>query len=82
MDITFGYSNDIKQKNVYGGILIRSIKNFDSKEIIGDPCKVVNKILEINGAITINDFVNTNNDNNVIPLKINQKKFITKCRQK
>lgn len=73
LDITFGYMDDNKQKDVYGGILIRSIQDLDSKQIIEGPCKTVNKILEINKVESINDFIKNskqNSDENDI-LRIN-----------
>jgi hypothetical protein len=62
LDITFGYNDDEVQINndVYGGILIRSIVNMTTNEIIEGPCKVVNKILELNNVNSIDEFVISN----------------------
>jgi hypothetical protein len=57
LDITFGLKNNNTNSVVYGGILIRAIQNIvDKTEIIG-PCKVVDKILELNGVSTIESMV-------------------------
>ena len=62
LDITIGYND----KLIFGGILIRSIQNVITKEIIEGPCKVVNKILEICNKNSIEEFI----DNKPIPLSV------------
>ena len=54
LDLTFGYDN---KKNVYGGILIRSILEIESNDLIEGSCKVVNHILKITEFESINDLV-------------------------
>lgn len=44
MDITFG------NKNIYGGILIRSIMDLNDGKYIEGPCNSVSKLLEIRGV--------------------------------
>jgi len=67
MDITFGNGKDI-----YFGILIRSIYDIKNDTIVEGPCKVVNKILELYNVDTINNFTN----NNMINIFKNDKNFI------
>lgn len=55
MDITFGKTTE--EKNRYFGILIRSIYNIRDNEFIEGPCRVVNKILELNGHDNIRDMI-------------------------
>lgn len=56
VDITFGYKDQTK-KNVFGGILIRSIKQLDTNEEIIGPCNVVNHILKLNNCTAIEELV-------------------------
>lgn len=56
LDLTFGYEH--LDEVVYGGILIRSICDLENNEVIEGPCKVVNKILEVNNKKSIQDFIN------------------------
>lgn len=53
MDITLGD----KERNVYFGILIRSIYNLESKEFIEGPCRTVNKMLELFGKPDVKAFM-------------------------
>jgi hypothetical protein len=62
LDITIGYTN----KLIFGGILIRSIQNIETKEIIEGPCKIVNKILETCNKNSIEEFI----ENKPIPLSV------------
>ena len=55
LDMTIGSE---KNKN-YGGILIRTIQDCDTEEIIEGPCKCVNKILEICKKTSIKELVDT-----------------------
>ncbi len=52
MDITFGNGKDI-----YGGVLIRSIANTTDNEFIMGPCNTVNYILKKTGCAEIDDLV-------------------------
>lgn len=63
LDLTCG-SNTMDNKS-YGGILIRSIKNMVTSEIIQGPCCVVNKILELTNCITIKQLVCDEMKNNI-----------------
>lgn len=59
MDLTFG---DLNQK-AYFGILVRSIENIKTGELIEGPCNVVNKILHTYHCESIIDFTNGDNLN-------------------
>lgn len=59
LDLTFG---DSKTKS-YFGILIRSIQNIKTENIIEGPCNVVNKILDEYKFKNINDFTEGENLN-------------------
>ena len=52
MDLTFG--ND---KDVYYGVLVRSLLDVDTNEFIEGPCRCVNKILELNSCKTVQEFM-------------------------
>ena len=54
MDITFG------NKNMYYGILIRSIYNISKNEFIEGPCRTVNKVLELNGCQEVKELLRPN----------------------
>ena len=53
LDITFGF----KEKEAYGGILVRSIRKIGETNTIEGPCKTVDKILEICKKDSIQDLV-------------------------
>lgn len=80
LDITFGYAD--KNKKCYGGILIRSIKNIKTNEIIEGPCKIVNLILKNNNEPDISSFVkkcqeiNNDNEETVSVKMINNKSLL------
>lgn len=57
MDMTFG-----NEKDMYGGILIRSICNDETKEFITGSCNVVNHILKLKGLSETIELVNTMED--------------------
>jgi len=59
MDLTFG---SVKEK-AYFGILVRSILNIKTGQIIEGPCNVVNKILSEYACESIMDFTNGENLN-------------------
>jgi hypothetical protein len=59
MDLTFGSKSD----KAYFGILIRSIQNMKTEQIIEGPCNVVNKILEEYNCDNIMDFTQGKNLN-------------------
>jgi len=61
MDLTFG-----NEKDIYYGVLVRSMLDLDSNEFIEGPCRCVNKILELNECKTVKDFL----DNKKLPLKL------------
>lgn len=52
MDITFGNGKD-----VYGGVLIRSISNQTDNEFITGPCNTVNYLLKKSGCEEVSDLV-------------------------
>ena len=54
LDITFGYKDNT---DVYGGILIRSIKNLDNSVFTEGSCRVVNILLETTEYTTIQELV-------------------------
>lgn len=62
VDLTFGS----KKRNVYYGVLVRSICNIETGEFIEGPCRSVNKILEINKAHDVKEFVKDKK----VPLKL------------
>lgn len=51
MDITLG------NKDTYFGVLIRSIYDAETDEMIDGPCKTVNKILELNGCHDVAEYM-------------------------
>lgn len=81
LDITFG-------KNVYGGILIRSISEIDGKVIEG-PCNVVNHVLNISGFPDITSLVDSMSSlniftNNRLKISLNSElplKIVYACRR-
>lgn len=65
LDITFG---DIKSKS-YGGILIRTIEKLSNHSTIIGPCNVVNHIINETGYNTIDELVESLENNNVFNTK-------------
>ena len=61
LDLTLG-----NNKDVYFGILIRSIQDLKTREIIEGPCKCVNRILEIYGCEKVGDFIEKSTILNVV----------------
>jgi hypothetical protein len=59
MDLTFGSENE----HAYFGILVRSIQNIKTGQIIEGPCNTVNKILAEYKCDSIMEFTNGNNLN-------------------
>lgn len=58
LDITLGNINREKEKiNSYGGILIRSLYNYDSQKIICGPCLCVDEFLRLTEKSSIGEFV-------------------------
>jgi len=55
LDLTFGYSK--QHNNIYGGILIRSIKDLETDKLIEGPCKVVDYILKLTDCKSIQELV-------------------------
>lgn len=64
LDITMG------EKNIYFGILIRSIMNIETKEFIEGPCRSLTEILKQFGCKEVKEFC----DEKDLPLKIYDKK--------
>jgi hypothetical protein len=67
LDISVGYNDNINK--TYGGILIRSIQNLESKEIIVGPCKSVDYILQQCKVNSIEELTQLS----VFPLSIDRK---------
>jgi len=53
MDMTFG----IRDKDIYFGILIRSIMDLETNEFIEGPCKSVERLIANHNAKTIQEFI-------------------------
>lgn len=70
MDLTFGD----KDTNTYFGILIRSIKDCETNEIIEGPCNCVNRILKEYGMDSISQFT----ENKTLNILKNKHNFIVK----
>lgn len=68
LDLTYG---DTEEK-AYFGILIRTIENMNTKEIVEGPCNVVNRILQEYDLSNIMDFTNGENLN----IFLNNKNFV------
>ena len=86
LDLTIGNKN----KNIYGGILIRGIKDIKNNDIIDGPGKIVNKIIDILGTDKIDKIVKTNvynvfekNKSGIYLEKNKNPKFeVYKCKRK
>ena len=59
VDITFGSNNE------YGGLLIRSIKNIKTNELVEGPCLVVQEILKAFNLIKVRDYVKQAGSSNI-----------------
>ncbi|CAF1241262.1 unnamed protein product [Adineta steineri] len=76
LDITFGSLNDTS----YGGILIRSIENKETKQIYEGSCLVVDAILNLCNSETIKELVEIKLNKNLHVFNENQFIYLRSCK--
>lgn len=77
IDLTLGESTD--EKKSYFGVLIRSIFCEEDNEFIEGPCKVVNKILELNSCKNVQDYLSKQNHSDLLSVRFSKNIHIKRC---